>query len=98
MSKDSKLSEFNLFLASDAALGVLEAIYELTGEVPAENSAEHTRWINSLTGLAWTGRNTAREMNVFLYEASDRHRFPKDYSDIESGNGVKEPRALYAVQ
>lgn len=98
MSKDSNLSEFNLFLASDAALGVLEAIYELTGEVPAEGTPAHTRWINSLTGLAWTGRRTAREMNAFLYKASDRHRFPKEYAEIEPGyEGVKETAALYVV-
>ena len=37
-------------------------------------------------------------MNSFLYDASDMHRFPKDYSDIESDTkGVKEPAALYVV-
>lgn len=91
-------SDSNIFLASDTALGVLEAIYELTGEIPAEGTPAHARWINSLTGLAWTGRRTAREMNAFLYEASDMHRFPKDYADIEyDENEVREHTPFYAV-
>ena len=98
MSKDSNLSDFNLFLASDAVLGTLESIYEMMAEVPAENASERTRWVNALTGLAWAGRSAAREMNAFLYDASDMHRFPKDYSDIESDvEGVKEMAALYVV-
>lgn len=98
MSKDSNLSDFNLFLASDAVLGTLESIYEMLAEIPAESSSERTRWANALTGLAWAGRGAAREMNTFLYDASDRHRFPKDYSDIESDpTGVKETTALYVI-
>lgn len=98
MTKCSRNSDFNLFLASDAVLGTLESIYEMTAEVPAEGTAEHARWVNALTGLAWAGRSAAREMNAFLYDASDRHRFPKEYSDIESDvKSVKEQAALYVV-
>jgi len=99
MNNSKRNSDFNLFLASDAVLGTLESIYEMMAEIPAEGSAEHTRWANALTGLAWTGRGAAREMNAFLYEASDRHRFPKSYSDIESdAEGVKETAAIYAIR
>ena len=99
MKKNSRNSDFNLFLASDAVLGTLESIYEMMAEIPAESSSERTRWANALTGLAWAGRGAARDMNAFLYEASDRHRFPKDYSDIESEPaGVKETAAIYAIR
>lgn len=44
------------------------------------------------------GPQEAREMNAFLYEASDRHRFPKEYAEIESGyEGVKETAGIYAI-
>ena len=78
---------------------MLEAIYEMLAEVPAEHSPERARWINGLMGLAWVGRNAARELNAFIYAASDAHRFPCSYSDIESDDlqGVKEAPAIYAV-
>lgn len=99
MKKNSSNSDFNLFLSSDAVLGTLESIYEMMAEIPAESSSERTRWANALTGLAWAGLGAARKMNTFLNDASDMHRFPKDYSDIGSGDeGVKETAALYAIR
>lgn len=93
-------SEFNLFLASDAVLGALESIFELTGEVPAKGE-ESTRWLNALTGLAWSGRQAARDMNSFLHDASDTHRFPATYDDLEpggeEGGGVRDTRGVYLV-
>lgn len=99
MNKNSCSSDFNLFNASDATLGVLEAIYEMMAEVPAEDSPERAQWLNGLAGLAWVGRNTARELNEFVYEVSDVQRIPCTYSDIEFDRfqGVKEPSAIYAV-
>lgn len=99
MNKNNRSSDFNLFNASDATLGVLEAIYEMLAQVPAEHSPERARWINGLTGLAWVGRNAARELNAFVYEASDVQRIPCTYPDIESDDfqSVKEERAIYAV-
>lgn len=100
MNKNNRSSDFNLFNASDATLGVLEAIYEMLAEVPAEHSPERARWINGLTGLAWVGRNAARELNAFVYEASDLQRIPCTYSDIESDHfdGVKETAAIYSIR
>lgn len=99
MNKNSQLSDFNLFLSSDALLGVLEAMHEMMAEMPTDGTEARTLWLNSLTGLAWMGRNVAREMNVFLYKASDCHRFPNTYADIESSfDGVKETATVYAIR
>lgn len=101
MNKNSSSSDFNLFLASDAQLGVLEAIYELMAEIPAGGTPAHTQWANALTGLAWAGRRAAREMNVFLTEASDLHRFPTTYSEIvpdAERNTVRESAAVYSIR
>ena len=95
-------SEFSLFLASDAVLGALESIFELTGDVPSTvEEEERTRWLNALTGLAWSGRQAARDMNDFLHEASDKHRFPTTYDDLEpegdDSDGVNDTRGVYLV-
>ena len=99
MNKKIHSSDFNLFNASDATLGVLEAIYDMLGEVPAEGSPERAQWFNRLMGLAWVGRNAARELNAFVYEVSDVQQIPCTYSDIESDQfqGVKETPATYSA-
>lgn len=98
MTKYRRSSDFNLFLSSDVVFGTLEALYEKMADVPTEEP-QRTEWINAITGLASAGLKAAREMNAFLYEASDRHRFPSTYADIESDeNCVRETPPLYLVR
>ena len=91
--------DFNLFLAAEAVQGALEAIFEMTAEIPSDE-AEAARFFASLTGLAWAGRRAARELNTFLMEASDRHRFPSNYASLEPescDDEIREPRVRYYV-
>lgn len=93
-------SDFNLFIASDFLLGVLESIHRMTTEEPPEDELERERWMNALYGLAWAGVKTAREMNRFLTVASDMHRLPTTYADIGGEkHGLREPaRSFYVVR
>lgn len=93
-------ADFNLFLASDAVLGALRSIFDLTSDIP-DKEQERMLWLNALTGLAWSGHTAARELNKFLHEASDMHRFPNTYRDLEGGedeHGVRETSAIYLVK
>lgn len=73
--------DFKLFLASDATFGTLDSIFEMTADVPAKGQ-ERILWFNALAGLASSGRKAAREMNLFLYEAGDTHRFPATWQEL----------------
>lgn len=96
---ENRPSDFNLFLASDTLLGVLEATHRMTTDEPPADGIERERWFNALHGLAWTGVKAARETNRFLMDASDMHRFPATYADIEADrNCVRETRAVYLVR
>lgn len=91
MNKNSRSSDFNLFISSDVTFGTLEAIGEKMADVPTDEP-ERTEWVNAITGLASAGLKAAREMNAFLYEASDMHRFPSTYADIVvEKNCIREP-------
>lgn len=81
-NKPSRSPDFNLFLSAGAVQGALEAIFEMTAELPAEGP-ELNRWFGSLSGLAWNGRRAAREVHEFLGEASDTHHFPTSYAQLE---------------
>lgn len=92
-------ADFNLFLSSDTVLGTLESIFELTMEVPRKGE-EMMLWVNALTGLAEAGRKAARDMNIFLYEASDSHDFPTTWSSLETDEDdghVRDARGIYLV-
>ncbi len=96
MNKNNRSPDFNLFLSSDITFGTLEALNEKMADIPTVEP-ERTEWINAVAGLVSAGLKAAREMNAFLYEASDRHYFPNTYSDIEPDfEGVKEPTLIYA--
>ena len=81
-NNSNRAPDFNLFLAADAVQGTLEAIFEMTGDIPAEET-ELNRWFGSLSGLTWAVRRAAREVHEFLGEASDRHRIPSTYAQLE---------------
>lgn len=89
-------SSFNLFLAAGSLLGILDALFEMSGDVP-ETEPELTRFHAKLSGLTASGRRIARELQDFLHEASDRHRFPYTYAQLESSdeNMVRETPPLY---
>ena len=91
--------DFNLFLAAEALQGALEAIFEMLAEIPTDET-EAQRCFASLAGLAWAGRRVARELNAFLLEASDRHRFPLNYGSLapeDDDDEIREPRVRYCV-
>lgn len=83
---------FNLFLAAGTLLGILEALFEMSGDVP-ETEPELTRFHAKLSGLTASGRRIARELHDFLHEAGDLHRLPHTWAQLECGNGgmIREP-------
>ena len=94
---NNRSADFNLFLSSDTVLGTLESIFELTAEVPRKGE-EMMLWINALTGLSAAGCKAAREMNIFLYEASDKHNFPTTWNSLEideDDDRVRDTRGIY---
>ena len=84
--------DLQLFYTPDKVYGMIDAygeevrasyrLFEMTGDIPAEET-ELNRWFGSLSGLTWAGRRAAREVHEFLGEASDRHRIPSTYAQLE---------------
>lgn len=98
--KNTASPDFNLFDASDTALGTLAAICELMQSVPTRG-VERTLWNNRVSGLANAGCKAAREMNLFIYEATDTQQLPVRWEDIERDpepNGVRETAAVYSLR
>lgn len=90
--------DFNLFLSSEAIFAILEALYELMGEIP-EGEPELCEFYAKLSGLSWCGKLLAQEQRKFLECASDLHRVPATYRDIrQSKPEVREQFAIYVVQ